>query len=101
VRDTDAIGRFGGDEFLVVATAVPSFDYPQFLGERIRDALALCFTPETSDAAIASIGVAFAPTTTTITAHDLISLADPAMCRSKADGRGEPVIDRTALNEAA
>ncbi|MGH3498526.1 MAG: diguanylate cyclase [Nocardioidaceae bacterium] len=53
-RRDDAVGRIGGDEFVVLVRLGPDRDLPESMGERIR----ACITEATGGALSASVGVA-------------------------------------------
>jgi diguanylate cyclase (GGDEF)-like protein len=88
VRATDVVGRFGGDEFVVVC---PDTDEHAALtvAERIRESVArrLDGVPDTYGVT-ASIGIAlWQPAETSIEADALFRAADEAMYRSKNAGK--------------
>lgn len=94
VRQEDAIGRFGGDEFVVVCDLVDTTG-AMAIAERVRDAVRQPLVGLPPDLSVgASIGVAvFDPATAAApTVDGLLDLADNAMYRSKSTGR-----DRTTL----
>jgi diguanylate cyclase (GGDEF)-like protein len=88
VRPYDTVGRYGGEEFLVVA---PSSDGEGTLAlaERIREAIQS--TPVTTEAGdvrvTASCGVAASIESNRLDAHTLLRLADEALYRAKERGR--------------
>ena len=91
-RDSDLVGRLGGDEFLIVLHDIPEAQTALRVAERIRDAL--CDTFALSGASVelrASIGVACAQVGST-NADALVRLADEAMYRSKEQGLSQPVL---------
>ncbi len=93
VRDSDVVGRIGGDEFLVVCRAVDTAADALLIAERIRNGLgatqlrigAEVVTPQ------ASIGVAFVRGEG-MSADALVARADEAMYQSKRDRLGQPVL---------
>jgi len=93
-RDTDLIGRLGGDEFLIVLQDIPGPEMAMRVAGRIRDGL--CDTFKLSCGAVelcASIGVACADGEP-ITSEELVRRADAAMYESKHQGRNVPVLAR-------
>ena len=91
-RDSDVVGRLGGDEFLVVLREIPGADMAMRAAERICEALCGTFELSCGLAELsASVGVACADGGT-ITSEDLVKRADGAMYKSKQDGRREPVL---------
>jgi diguanylate cyclase (GGDEF)-like protein/PAS domain S-box-containing protein len=91
-RDSDVVGRLGGDEFLVVLRDIPSADMAMRAADRIREALCGIFELSCGTAELgASVGVACARGEA-ITADELVKLADAAMYQSKQDGRCLPVL---------
>ena len=89
-RDGDAVGRLGGDEFLVVATELESSVEAMELALRIAEAMrAHPNVPGSHVSLRASIGVAWAPARS-VTAHDLVERADAAMYTSKREATGSP-----------
>jgi diguanylate cyclase (GGDEF)-like protein/PAS domain S-box-containing protein len=90
-RDTDVVGRLGGDEFLVVLHDVPSAHVAVRVARRISELLRSpcelsCGTVKVE----ASIGVALA--THGVTPEELVKLADAAMYTSKEHGDSMPVL---------
>lgn len=88
IRKADIVGRYGGDEFIVVFTETPASAAGIPL-ERIRQTIeASTFELEgkTSKFTI-SVGVAELPLTPGFTAKQLIELADAALYRAKEKGR--------------
>jgi len=86
IRDGDHVGRFGGDEFLVICPRVESAGVASEIAERI--AAALTSTVDLGSQMVrlrASVGVAW--TTETLDADTLIARADCAMYESKRLGR--------------
>jgi diguanylate cyclase (GGDEF)-like protein len=90
VRTYDTVGRYGGEEFLVVA---PTTDGPGSLAlaERIRQAIE---DPpvETENGPVhitVSCGVASSDRDSPLAAGDLLRLADEALYRAKAQGRNK------------
>jgi diguanylate cyclase (GGDEF)-like protein len=90
IRTSDPFGRWGGDEFLVVATSTDGTQAVE-LAERLRDALENC-TFSTAGKVTASFGI------TTYQSGDspetLIRRADMGLYKAKSGGRNrvEPVI---------
>jgi len=92
VRSYDSVGRYGGEEFLVV---LPGCDSDQALrtAERIRSAIARC-PVDTRDAQIkftVSIGLTLAKSSEH-SAGELLAIADAALYQAKNSGRDRTVI---------
>ncbi len=86
VRDRDHIGRFGGDEFLVICPGVESSAQALRIAKRIAAAMTATVNvgPGTVKLRV-SVGVAW--TTEALDAGTLIARADSAMYESKRTGR--------------
>ena len=91
-RDSDVLGRLGGDEFLIVLREVPSEETAMRVAERIAMSVCGRFELSAGQADISvSIGVACVGAGAT-SAEELVRRADAAMYRSKSDGRATPVL---------
>ncbi len=91
IRDTDALGRLGGDEFLVVCPGSYELEGMMHAAGRIADAFGVPLP--LGDGAVrmrASIGVAITDDAR-VTSELLIASADAAMYRAKRNGDGRPV----------
>ena len=94
VRDTDTVGRWGGDEFVVLLPGLEEASGVRNSAERI--AARLSSTPVTGDVSISgSIGAALYPRHGA-TLGDLMQAADVAMYEAKTTG----VVHRLASNIA-
>ena len=87
VRDRDMLGRFGGDEFIVMLDGLQIDVSPADVAERLRRAISVPLVVDESELYVtASIGIAFADRAGA-TADELLRDADAAMYRAKARGR--------------
>jgi diguanylate cyclase (GGDEF)-like protein len=85
LREGDHVGRFGGDEFLVICPGVDSADQAREIAERIAIVLTSTVDIESRPVQLrASVGVAW--TTESLKADTLIAWADSAMYESKRLG---------------
>jgi diguanylate cyclase (GGDEF)-like protein/PAS domain S-box-containing protein len=90
VRADDAVGRFGGDEFLVLAAA-RDHDSAKALGEHLLKAVHACAADCPKSRHItASIGFALAPQDATQSLR-LLQMADSAMYEAKRRGKNRAV----------
>ena len=82
LRPSDALGRFGGEEFVAL---LPETDLPQarLVAERIR---ARCAQSSGATAHTVSIGLAITASASD-TVRDMLRRADLALYRAKAQGR--------------
>ena len=96
VRGVDVLGRFGGEEFILVMPETPSSEAYQ-TAERLRQAVARTVFPgfpDDPDLAVfktISLGVATYPENTDDT-QALVSLADQALYRAKRSGKNQTVL---------
>jgi diguanylate cyclase (GGDEF)-like protein len=91
MRDGDTAGRFGGDEFAVLAEQIGAVDEAAIIADRIIDALRQPFDIDGRAYHItASVGVALHQRGTT--ADAVIRSADKAMYVAKAAGKGHFVL---------
>jgi diguanylate cyclase (GGDEF)-like protein/PAS domain S-box-containing protein len=93
VRDTDIVGRIGGDEFLVVCPDIGGPEPAMKLAERIADAV---YTDDTETGAEdvecrVSIGVTWCRGNR-LNADALVAMADRAMYESKRGRNGRPML---------
>ena len=87
VRPTDIVGRYGGDEFVVVLSAPALPALAERVAGRLNQQLSMPFEVDGRSFQIsASIGIAHAPAHGRIL-QDLVAAADAAMYVSKAAGR--------------
>ncbi len=92
LRSCDSVGRFGGDEFLVVTPGLGSNSYALLLANHV--ALRISGTYDLGSAVVpvrASLGVAWT-SQPGCDAEELVGIADRAMYTSKREGLGEPVL---------
>jgi len=94
VRDRDAVGRFGGEEFVVLLPDVHAAE-AHLVAERIRQAVMRIQVPVDADAELVtglstSIGVAIYPDAGT-GVQELLDAADTALYRAKNAGRNQVV----------
>ncbi|HUN93809.1 MAG TPA: GGDEF domain-containing protein [Burkholderiaceae bacterium] len=85
VRTYDAVGRWGGEEFLVVMNGTDATS-ASMLCERLRTAISDTVAAETATILTVSIGVAIA-TSIDKTGGELVERADRALLRAKNIGR--------------
>lgn len=95
VRSVDIVGRFGGEEFIVVMPETPAIEAHQ-TAERLRTAVEQTVFPGFADDPelivfkTISLGVATFPEDTEDT-HALVTLADNALYRAKNSGKNRTV----------
>ncbi|OZA06121.1 MAG: hypothetical protein B7X95_03990 [Methylophilaceae bacterium 17-44-8] len=87
IRESDVLGRMGGDEFLVILTGASELAHLGRVAQNIIDAMTTPFSLDNNISYIsASIGVASYPSDVD-TLESLISAADQAMYVAKERGR--------------
>ncbi len=91
VRDNDFVGRFGGDEFIVVAENIGDPIQAGHLGERLLGAIAQPLPGLGARVITASIGIALIRTSG-IEAREAIRRSDAAMYEAKRTGRDRCVF---------
>jgi diguanylate cyclase (GGDEF)-like protein len=93
LRESDTLGRLGGDEFIVVTDCIPPEEAPELICQRILDALREPFELETLESSpisvTASIGVA---TGIEGPAEEIVRNADIAMYRAKRAGKDRYIV---------
>jgi diguanylate cyclase (GGDEF)-like protein/PAS domain S-box-containing protein len=109
-RDTDLVGRHGGDEFLIMlpdldleptAGADGPLEVAEIVADRIHDLLRAPFILDGTDLyASASIGISLFPATAA-DATALLANVDSAMYRGKSGGPGGTVVARRRSEDAA
>jgi len=98
VRASDWLGRYGGEEFLVIASGCPP-DHASLMGDRLR--LTVANNPvsygELTISSTISIGIANTRSLVSPTAETLVKLADSALYRAKSNGRNRIEVDTGQL----
>ncbi|HXW59766.1 MAG TPA: EAL domain-containing protein [Solirubrobacteraceae bacterium] len=101
VRDTDALGRIGADEFAVVAEEISLAAGPELIAERVLQALSepfeLTSPRETRLTITASVGISLGDRAT---AEEMLHDADIAMHRAKWDGKDRYVVFESGMRAA-
>ncbi|HYG97997.1 MAG TPA: diguanylate cyclase [Terriglobales bacterium] len=99
VRAYDRVGRFGGEEFIILAPNV-SRENAIGLAERIRSAVgAMADRDQSGGSATVSIGVTL--TDGSVDWRDVVSAADAALYRAKNGGRDRVEFVSCSINGAA
>jgi len=91
LRGNDFVGRFGGDEFIVVAESLAGTNEAAELGAKLLDAVAQPLPGLGSRVITASIGVALIRSSS-IDAREAIRRSDKAMYEAKRTGRDRCVF---------
>lgn len=87
LRASDTVGRFGGDEFVVIAESLPDLDGALQIAQKIHNAFEIPFDVQGNEIVItASIGIAMIPKDGD-DPEMLINAADRAMYIAKERGR--------------
>lgn len=97
VREIDALGRYGGEEFLIALGPCDDLDGARLVAERIRARIAeRPVKTEWGEISVtASLGVAFCDQATDGLAQTLVQAADRALYRAKHAGRNRVEIAPT------
>jgi diguanylate cyclase (GGDEF)-like protein len=103
VRPSDTVGRFGGDEFVIVCEDLQDESGALDIADRVLQALVVPFPTPSGDRMLSvSIGVATCNALTLMEADGLVRAADSAMYRAKMEGKSRIVTaSPVAVHEAA
>ena len=101
VRDADALGRIGGDEFVILAEELSLTAGPELIAERLQEALKEPFEivagEKTRLTVTASIGIAMGDRKSP---EELLRDADIAMYRAKWDGKNRHIVFESGMQDA-
>ncbi len=98
-RSTDIVGRFGGEEFIIILPHTPAHGAIE-VAERFRTMVAALDFGEDIKPVTLSLGVSFSGNHQATSIHDLIRTADEALYRAKAGGRNRTeLFDDEPLTE--
>ena len=101
VRDTDALGRVGGDEFVVIAEELSLAGEPELMAERlletIGEPLELAGKQKARVTVTTSIGIAVGERAS---AEELLRDADIAMYQAKWNGKNRYVVFESGMQHA-
>jgi diguanylate cyclase (GGDEF)-like protein len=102
VRPYDAVGRYGGEEFLILLPGCNGSDTRE-KAERLRDVISRdpIATPAGNLAVTMSIGGVATTDWPADTANQILQMADMALYRAKGEGRNRTVMAGAADNEEA
>lgn len=103
LRQSDQVGRYGGEEFLLVLTGTDC-DGAMILAERLRTALEdieLATGGEARVALSGSFGLYFCEPGEEMDASEMVRLADEALYEAKARGRNQVVVAAPLREKAA
>ncbi len=89
LRKTDAFGRFGGEEFLLVATET-ELQQAEVLAERIRQTIESTSYDGITDRHV-TVSIGIAPMRNESSLEDLIAHADLALYQAKENGRNKVI----------
>jgi diguanylate cyclase (GGDEF)-like protein len=98
LRDVDTIGRFGGDEFVVLVESEEGDEAPMLVAQRILEAVRQPFDLQGAPGPIltsVSIGIATGDRTS---APDVLRDADIALYQAKADGKNRYEMFRPEMD---
>jgi len=90
LRKTDAFGRFGGEEFLLIATET-ELQQAEVLAERIRQTIENTSYEGITDRHV-TVSIGVAPMQNESSLEDLIAHADLALYQAKENGRNKAII---------
>jgi len=101
LRDIDTLGRFGGDEFIILLEDIENFEYASGVADRLQQELKRPFFVEGKEVfAPASFGVVL-NTKDYEQPEDIIRDADAAMYHAKENGKAQyKVFDKTLHKKA-
>jgi len=92
VRDIDIVGRFGGEEFMVIMPST-NIDGAKITAEKIRNSIAqLKFNELNFKAITISVGVSTYAGNGIDSAEELIQITDQALYKAKANGRNQSYV---------
>jgi len=101
VRGSDAVGRFGGEEFLIVLSSCPS-TYPRLCAENVREAVSSVPFRTTSGPIFVSLSIGAVTIENWDTLDSIepfLKLADASLYRAKAAGRDRVVFVQSSASD--
>jgi len=101
VRPSDTVGRFGGDEFVIVCEDLPGRGESTIIANRVLDHIRRPFPTPFGDRTVsASIGVVACAKGDESTVEELIRRADHAMYQAKMEGKSRVVAQDLVAGRA-
>ena len=101
LRQSDSVGRVGGDEFVIVLSEIAHAEDAALVGEKLLQRIAAPYRVAGREVRVtASLGLALYPANG-LTAEDLVANADAAMYAAKRNGRGECRLFETSMTFAS